>query len=96
MFGVVLLTVCVFYLQVKQILKDMVIFTEHNALLHSPFGKTDLVLCRNLLIYLNTEGGSQHNAMACGSEWSPAVSIEKRPSTELVHYGQSCRWAYQD
>lgn len=36
-------------------LRDMCIFSQHNVIKDAPFSRTDLVSCRNLLIYLNTE-----------------------------------------
>ncbi len=38
--------------QVKKGLREKVLFTEHNLLRDPPFSKLDLVVCRNLLIYL--------------------------------------------
>lgn len=38
--------------QVSQEIRRMIIFSQHNILLDPPFGKIDLVTCRNLLIYL--------------------------------------------
>lgn len=36
-------------------IRGMVIFSEHNLLKEAPFSKIDLISCRNLLIYLNSE-----------------------------------------
>lgn len=36
-------------------LREMVLFTPHNLLQDPPFSKLDLILCRNLLIYLKRE-----------------------------------------
>jgi two-component system CheB/CheR fusion protein len=36
-------------------LREMCIFSAHNVIRDAPFSKLDLVSCRNLLIYLNTE-----------------------------------------
>lgn len=36
-------------------LREMCIFSQHNAIKDAPFSKLDLVSCRNLLIYLNAE-----------------------------------------
>ncbi len=41
--------------QISPDLRRMIIFSQHNVLSDPPFGKMDLVLCRNLLIYLQTE-----------------------------------------
>jgi len=40
---------------IKKELREMVLFAQHNVLRESPFAKLDLVICRNLLIYLNRE-----------------------------------------
>ncbi len=40
-------------LKVQQYIKDSIIFTTHNLLSDPPFGKMDLILCRNVLIYIN-------------------------------------------
>lgn len=42
------------YCVVKE-LREMCIFSQHNVIKDAPFSKLDLVSCRNLLIYLNTE-----------------------------------------
>jgi len=39
--------------RVRKELRDLVLFVPHNLLRDPPFSKLDLVLCRNLLIYLN-------------------------------------------
>jgi two-component system CheB/CheR fusion protein len=36
-------------------LRSMVVFTAHDVLVDPPFSRLDMVLCRNLLIYLNPE-----------------------------------------
>ncbi len=41
--------------RVKRELRDMVIFTNHNILRDPPFSHIDLIVCRNLLIYLRRE-----------------------------------------
>ncbi len=41
--------------RVKDVIRRMVIFSRHNALTSPPFIKIDLILCRNLLIYLELE-----------------------------------------
>lgn len=40
---------------VNKEIRDMVIFAEQNIFLDPPFTRLDLLLCRNLLIYLKTE-----------------------------------------
>jgi two-component system CheB/CheR fusion protein len=42
------------YCAVKE-LREMCIFSQHNVIKDAPFSKVDLVSCRNLLIYLNSE-----------------------------------------
>src|SRR5262245_26765317 len=42
------------YCVVKE-LREMGIFSQHNVIKDAPFSKLDLVSCRNLLIYLNSE-----------------------------------------
>ena len=39
--------------RVKKELRDLVLFVPHNLLRDPPFSKLSLVMCRNLLIYLN-------------------------------------------
>ena len=39
--------------RVRKELRDLVLFVPHNLLRDPPFSKLDLVMCRNLLIYLN-------------------------------------------
>ena len=41
--------------QVRQGLRDIVLFSNHSVLRDPPFSRLDLVSCRNLLIYLNRE-----------------------------------------
>lgn len=41
--------------RVKPLIRDMLIFAEQNVTSDAPFSKLDLVSCRNLLIYLDTE-----------------------------------------
>ena len=36
-------------------IREMVVFAKHNIILHPPFTKIDILTCRNLLIYLDTE-----------------------------------------
>ncbi|MHB0768348.1 CheR family methyltransferase [Bradyrhizobium sp. 5.13L] len=42
------------YCVVKE-LREMCIFSQHNVIKDAPFSRLDLVSCRNLLIYLNSE-----------------------------------------
>jgi two-component system, chemotaxis family, CheB/CheR fusion protein len=41
--------------QVKTEIREMIVFAEHNLIMHPPFTKIDIVSCRNLLIYLDQE-----------------------------------------
>jgi two-component system, chemotaxis family, CheB/CheR fusion protein len=41
--------------QVRQELRDAIVFTPHNLLTDPPFSKLDLISCRNLLIYLRRD-----------------------------------------
>lgn len=41
--------------RVNKKIRDMMVFSEQNALKDPPFSKLDLVSCRNLLIYLGSE-----------------------------------------
>jgi two-component system, chemotaxis family, CheB/CheR fusion protein len=36
-------------------IREMVVFAQHNIIMHPPFTKIDILSCRNLLIYLNAE-----------------------------------------
>ena len=40
---------------IKDEIRDMVVFANHNVIKDPPFTKLDLISCRNLLIYLETE-----------------------------------------
>jgi len=39
--------------QIKQSIRDMVLFAQHDVVLDPPFTKLDLIVCRNLLIYFD-------------------------------------------
>ncbi|ONI38093.1 hypothetical protein AN639_03445 [Candidatus Epulonipiscium fishelsonii] len=41
--------------QIVKSIRDMIIFTKHNLISDPPFSKLDLISCRNLLIYLDSE-----------------------------------------
>ena len=41
--------------QIKRELREMVVFAEHNVLRDPPFSRLDMVVCRNMLIYLQKE-----------------------------------------
>jgi two-component system, chemotaxis family, CheB/CheR fusion protein len=36
-------------------IREMVVFAQHNIIMHPPFTKIDILSCRNLLIYMNSE-----------------------------------------
>ncbi|MGM0453378.1 MAG: CheR family methyltransferase [Thermodesulfobacteriota bacterium] len=42
-------------LQVNEAIRRMVVFAKHDILQDPPFSKIDLISCRNMLIYFNTE-----------------------------------------
>ncbi len=41
--------------RIQKIIRDMVIFSEHDLIKDPPFSKLDLISCRNLLIYMGSE-----------------------------------------
>jgi len=41
--------------RIRKAIRDMCVFARHNVLTDPPFSRTDLVSCRNLLIYLGQE-----------------------------------------
>lgn len=41
--------------QIKDAIREKVVFAEHNITKDAPFSKLDLLFCRNLLIYLNRD-----------------------------------------
>jgi two-component system CheB/CheR fusion protein len=41
--------------KVKTEIREMVVFANHNVILHPPFTKLDILSCRNLLIYMDNE-----------------------------------------
>lgn len=43
------------YYQIKKKIRDMVLFAQHDVVLDPPFTKLDLITCRNLLIYFDSE-----------------------------------------
>ena len=36
-------------------IREMVVFAQHNIIMHPPFTKLDIITCRNLLIYMDSE-----------------------------------------
>ncbi|SEA23821.1 chemotaxis protein CheB [Alkalimonas amylolytica] len=43
------------YYQIKQHIRDMVLFAQHDVILDPPFTRQDLIVCRNLLIYFDSK-----------------------------------------
>jgi two-component system, chemotaxis family, CheB/CheR fusion protein len=41
--------------RVNNEIREMVVFAQHNLILHPPFTRIDIISCRNLLIYMNSE-----------------------------------------
>jgi two-component system, chemotaxis family, CheB/CheR fusion protein len=41
--------------RVNSEIREMVVFAQHNVIMHPPFTKLDILICRNLLIYMDTE-----------------------------------------
>ena len=41
--------------RIHKIIRDMLIFSEHDLIKNPPFSKLDLISCRNLLIYMGAE-----------------------------------------
>ncbi|MVN22420.1 CheR family methyltransferase [Mucilaginibacter arboris] len=41
--------------QVKKELREMIVFAHHNIIKDAPFTRLDLLTCRNVMIYLNTD-----------------------------------------
>jgi two-component system, chemotaxis family, CheB/CheR fusion protein len=43
------------FFRINKGIRDMVVFSEHNVIKDPPFSKLDLISCRNLLIYVDSE-----------------------------------------
>ena len=41
--------------RIKTEIREMVVFAQHNVILHPPFTRIDILTCRNLLIYMDPE-----------------------------------------
>jgi two-component system CheB/CheR fusion protein len=41
--------------RVKNEIREMVVFAEHNIIMHPPFTKIDFLSCRNMLIYMDSD-----------------------------------------
>ena len=40
--------------QIKQAVRDMILYAQHDVILDAPFTRLDFIVCRNLLIYFDT------------------------------------------
>lgn len=40
---------------VKNEIREMIVFAQHNIVMHPPFTKLDIISCRNLLIYMDND-----------------------------------------
>jgi two-component system CheB/CheR fusion protein len=49
-------------LRIRREIRDLILFCEHNLLVHPPFTRLDLICCRNVLIYLDAE--AQRHALS--------------------------------
>jgi two-component system, chemotaxis family, CheB/CheR fusion protein len=88
------------YYRIKQELRDVVLFTNHNVLRDPPFSRQDLIACRNVLIYLQREVQEQvfdifHYALNPGGYLflGSAESVEHLP--ELFHVVDKPHRLYQ-
>jgi len=43
------------YFRIKKAIRDMLVFSEQDVVKDPPFSKLDLISCRNLLIYINSD-----------------------------------------
>ncbi|MFA6400397.1 MAG: CheR family methyltransferase [Salinivirgaceae bacterium] len=41
--------------RVNSEIREMVVFAKHNIIMHAPFTKIDIISCRNMLIYMDSE-----------------------------------------
>ena len=41
--------------RIKTEIREMVVFAQHNIILHPPFTRIDILSCRNLLIYMDPD-----------------------------------------
>jgi two-component system CheB/CheR fusion protein len=48
--------------RVRKEVREKVLFGKHSLLLDPPFSQIDLIVCRNLLIYLGPRGAAGHHA----------------------------------
>lgn len=74
------------YYQIKQPIRDMVLFAQHDVILDPPFTRQDLVICRNLLIYFDAK--LQHKLM-------PLLHYSLRPQGVLLLGSSETTGRYQ-
>ena len=43
------------FYRIRKDIRDMIVFSEHDVIKDPPFSKLDLIVCRNLLIYMGSE-----------------------------------------
>jgi two-component system CheB/CheR fusion protein len=43
------------FFQIKKEIREMIVFAYHNVISDPPFSKMDMITCRNLLIYMNSD-----------------------------------------
>jgi len=41
--------------RIKTEIREMIVFAQHNVILHPPFTRIDILSCRNLLIYMDAD-----------------------------------------
>jgi two-component system CheB/CheR fusion protein len=75
------------YCRVKKEIREPVVFAVQNVLRDPPFTKLDLLLCRNLLIYLEAEG---HKRLIPLFHYSlkPEGILVLGPSESIGYYGE--------
>ncbi|MGE5072057.1 MAG: CheR family methyltransferase [Anaerolineae bacterium] len=90
--------------KVKRELRDMVLFTPHSVLRDPPFSHQDLIVCRNLLIYLQRDVQQYvlevfHYSLNPGgylflgnSEWTTGKESFFRTADKAHHIYQSISW----
>ncbi len=43
------------YYRINKVIRDMLVFSKHDVIRDPPFSKIDMISCRNLMIYMNSE-----------------------------------------
>ncbi|MCB0554596.1 MAG: PAS domain-containing protein [Phaeodactylibacter sp.] len=88
-------------------IREMIVFAQHNIIMHPPFTKIDILSCRNLLIYMDTELQKKllglfyycinpNGIMVLGSSETPGTqsALFKPVDTKLKIYKRSATiWA---